>query len=83
MTYPRTLEMDDQLNVRLPSAMRRELEAAAKRERRRVTDLGRIIWEDWLAGHAEHSRENGRLPDDRSKVSRSIFRRSAGVDLPI
>ena len=33
MTRPRIVEMDDQLNVRLPSAMRRELEAAAKRER--------------------------------------------------
>jgi hypothetical protein len=53
MTHTRTAEMDDQLNVRLSSALRRRLEAAAKRDCRRVTDLARLIWEQWLAEHSE------------------------------
>ena len=60
MTHPRTVEMDDQLNVRLPSAVRRELEAAAKRERRRVTDLARLIWLDWIAAQSRENRESAR-----------------------
>jgi hypothetical protein len=43
--------MDDQLNVRASGALRRRLEDAAKRQRRKVTALGRLIWQDWLAAN--------------------------------
>jgi hypothetical protein len=48
----RTVEIDDQLNLRFPSVDKRRLEAAAKRDRRRVTELARIVLQDWLAAHA-------------------------------
>jgi predicted HicB family RNase H-like nuclease len=44
--------MDDQLNLRVSSRLRRQLEAAAKRDRRQVTELARIVLQDWLAAHA-------------------------------
>jgi hypothetical protein len=45
---------DEGLNVRLSSELRRRLDAAGKHERRRVTNLARIIWQDWLAEHASN-----------------------------
>jgi hypothetical protein len=51
-THTRTVEIDDQLNLRVSSRLRRQLEAAAKRDRRRVTELARIVLQDRLAAHA-------------------------------
>jgi hypothetical protein len=46
------VRFDEYLNVRLSSELRRRFDAAARRERRPVTDLARIIWQDRLAEHA-------------------------------
>jgi hypothetical protein len=57
MTHRRTAEFDSYLFVRVSTAMRRRLEAAAKDDHRRVTDLARLIWEKWLEQNAAPKRE--------------------------
>jgi hypothetical protein len=48
----KAIELDERVTVRLPGSLRRRLEDAAKRDRRRVTEFARIVWQDWLAAHA-------------------------------
>jgi hypothetical protein len=48
-TPTRPVEFDSHLNFRLPSDLRRQLEAVAKRVRRRVTDMVRIFVQDGIA----------------------------------
>jgi len=48
----KAIEHDGRVTVRLSGSLRRQLEDAAKRDRRRVTEFARIVWQDWLAAHA-------------------------------
>jgi hypothetical protein len=88
MAHPHTLGLDDHLNVRVSSALRHQLDAAAKRERRRVTDLARIIWIDWLARHSSDDTRFRNSPDDETvdelhkltwEVARNVPTTTAGA----
>ena len=56
----RTVEMDGELHMRLPSTERRALERAAESRGATCTTLARKIIRDWLREHSNENREAAR-----------------------